>query len=174
MRFVPTPLSGAYIIEPEPREDERGAFFRSFCEEEFRAQGLDFPVAQCNISENRFKGTLRGMHFQKAPFSEIKLVRCFSGAIFDVAVDARADSATRRQWFGVELTAKNRRALYVPGGFAHGYLTLEDDSSVFYQVSEFYHPEAESGIRWDDPAVGIRWPLAPALISDKDRRWASL
>ena len=174
MKFISTPLSGAYLIEPEPREDGRGAFFRSFCQEEFLAHGLDFMTVQCNVSENHINGTLRGMHFQKDPFSEIKLMRCVSGAVFDVAVDLRPDSETYLKWHGVELTAKNRLAFYVPANFAHGYLTLEDNSAVFYQVSEFYHPEAESGIRWNDPKIGIEWPFAPVVVSDKDRDWGLL
>jgi dTDP-4-dehydrorhamnose 3,5-epimerase len=174
MRFIPTVLSGSYLIEPEPREDTRGAFLRSFCREEFQAHGLDFLTAQCNISENYVKGTLRGMHFQKTPFSEIKLVRCISGAVFDVIVDLRRDSATYLKWHGVELSAKNRLSLYVPKDFAHGYLALEDNSVVFYQVSEFYHPEVEGGIRWDDPAVEIVWPFKPLVISEKDCGWKSL
>jgi dTDP-4-dehydrorhamnose 3,5-epimerase len=174
MQFISAPLSGAYVVKPEPRGDERGMFARVFCREEFRALELDFSIAQCNISENHFRGTLRGMHFQKAPFPEIKLVRCTSGAVFDVIVDLRSDSATYLRWFGIELTAKNRFALYVPAHFAHGYLTLEDASSVFYQVSEFYHPEAESGIRWNDPAVNIEWPFVPAVISKKDEHWGNL
>lgn len=168
MKFVETPLAGAFVIQPERRSDERGFFARVFCRDEFAAHGLDYTAAQCNISFNPTKATLRGMHYQVAPHQEVKLVRCTMGAIFDVIVDLRADSRFGR-WFGVELSAENRDMLYVPKGFAHGYLTLTAASEIFYQVSEFYRPEFERGARWDDPAFGIKWPLRPELISDKDR-----
>ncbi|GHV47711.1 dTDP-4-dehydrorhamnose 3,5-epimerase [Synergistales bacterium] len=171
MRFIPIPLSGAYVIEPEPREDDRGSFFRAFCQDEFKAQGLPFQTVQCNMSENRKKGTLRGMHFQKDPFAEIKIVRCVAGAIYDVIIDLRPESPTYLRWHGVELSAQNKLAFYVPEHFAHGYLTLSDNSTVFYQVSEFYHPEADSGIPFDEARVNIVWPITPTIISDKDRKW---
>jgi dTDP-4-dehydrorhamnose 3,5-epimerase len=167
MKFIPTPLTGAFVIEPEPREDSRGAFARVFCRDEFTAQGLIADVAQCNLSFNPHKATLRGMHYQLAPHQEVKLVRCPQGAIFDVIIDLGSGISGR--WFGVELTADNRRMLYVPKGFAHGYVTLTDNSEVFYQVSEAYHPQFERGVRWDDPAFNIRWPMKPMLLSDKDR-----
>jgi dTDP-4-dehydrorhamnose 3,5-epimerase len=166
MKFIATPLTDAFVIEPEPREDSRGAFARVFCRDEFAAHGLISDVTQCNISFNPQRATLRGMHYQLSPHQEVKLVRCTRGAIYDVIVDLRRGSCCR--WFGVELSADNRRMLYVPKGFAHGYLTLLDNSEVFYQVSESYHPEAERGVRWDDPAFDIHWPLPPALISNKD------
>ena len=168
MKFCETPLKGAYIVEIEPRADDRGFFARSFCRQEFEAQGLNPAVAQCNISFNPKAGTLRGMHYQAEPFREVKLVRCTIGAIYDAVIDLRSGSATYRRWFGVELTADNRRALYVPEGFAHGYLTLTDNTEVFYQVSEFYSPGHERGIRWNDPAFGIKWPKDPIVISPKD------
>lgn len=169
MKFIETPLAGALAIQPERRSDERGFFARVFCRDEFAAHGLDFYAAQCNISFNPTKATLRGMHYQAAPHREVKLVRCTMGAIFDVIVDLRADSRSFGRWFGIELSAENRDMLYVPEGFAHGYLTLTDNTEVFYQVSESYAPSCERGVRWDDPEFGIKWPLRPELISDKDR-----
>ncbi len=174
MRFVGTPLADAFLIELQPIEDERGFFARSFCVEEFRKHGLDHRVAQCNVSFNRRTGTLRGMHFQVAPHEEAKLVRCTSGAVFDVIVDLREGSATRYQWFASELTARNRRAILVPAGFAHGFQTLEDDTEVLYQMSEFYYPESARGLRWDDPCIGIEWPLSDPVLSDKDRSFPLL
>jgi dTDP-4-dehydrorhamnose 3,5-epimerase len=168
MRFQATALEGAYLIEIEPRADERGFFARSFCRHEFEAHGLNPAVAQCNISFNVSARTLRGMHYQAEPFREVKVVRCTNGAIYDAVIDLRPDSATYRRWFGAELTADNRKALYVPEGFAHGYLTLTENTEVFYQVSEFYSPGHECGIRWNDPAFGIKWPTAPLVISPKD------
>jgi dTDP-4-dehydrorhamnose 3,5-epimerase len=168
MRFQATALEGAYLIEIEPRADERGFFARSFCRHEFEAHGLNPAVAQCNISFNASARTLRGMHYQAEPFREVKVVRCTNGAIYDAVIDLRPDSATYRRWFGAELTADNRKALYVPEGFAHGYLTLTENTEVFYQVSEFYSPGHECGIRWNDPAFGIKWPTAPLVISPKD------
>ncbi|HEX8723372.1 MAG TPA: dTDP-4-dehydrorhamnose 3,5-epimerase [Pyrinomonadaceae bacterium] len=170
MRFVETPLPGAFVVEPEPAADERGLFARTFCREEFAALGLDTRVAQCSTSYNRRRGTLRGLHYQAEPYPEAKLVRCTAGSVYDVLVDLRADSPAFRRWFAVELTASNRRALYVPAGLAHGFQTLEDDSEVFYQISEFYHPECARGVRWDDPAFGVRWPESDArVISGRDR-----
>ncbi len=169
MKFVEAPLAGAFLIEPEPRADARGFFARAFCRREFEARGLNPDVAQCNISFNPRKGTLRGMHFQLPPHQEAKLVRCLRGAIHDVIVDLRPDSPTFKRWFGARLDDDNRAMLYVPGGFAHGYITLADNCEVFYQVSEFYHPESERGVRWNDPAFAIQWPLEPLLLSDKDR-----
>lgn len=168
MKFEETKLKGVFVIEPELIEDERGFFARSWSPEEFAERGLRPQVAQCNISFNRLKGTLRGMHFQVAPHEEAKLVRCTRGGIFDVAVDLRPDSPTRYRWTAVELTADNRRMLYVPEGFAHGYQTLEDATEIFYQVSETYHPESARGLRWDDPRLGINWPLPVTLISARD------
>jgi len=171
MRFTQTQLKGAFIIEPEKLEDERGFFARSWCHREAEPYGIHPEWVQCNISFNRKKGTLRGLHYQAAPFEEAKLVRCTMGAIYDVIVDLRRSAATAKQWIGVELTAQNRRMLYIPEGLAHGFLTLEDNSEVFYQMSEFYHPEAARGVRWDDPAFGIQWPAGVDIISDRDRSY---
>lgn len=171
MKFAETPLAGAYVVELERREDERGFFARSFCRREFEALRLEPLVAQCNVSWNRRKGTLRGMHFQVPPVSEAKLVRCTRGAIHDVIVDLRRESATYLQHFATELTADNRRQLYIPDLFAHGFLTLTDDAEVSYQMSEFYTPGAGRGIRYDDRALGIRWPAPVAVISEQDASW---
>ncbi len=168
MIFTETKLSGAVVVDLEPHYDERGFFSRSWCQREFTERGLNPNVVQCNVSYNRQKGTLRGMHLQAAPFAEAKLVRVTRGSIYDAIVDLRSGSATYMQWLGVELTAENHRALYVPEGFAHGFITLEDDSEVFYQMSEFYAPECQRGYRWNDPAFGIEWPIPVAVISDKD------
>ena len=171
MLFEQTKLKDAYVIQLEKIEDQRGFFARAWCEKEFAQHGLAAVVRQANVSFNIRKGTLRGMHYQIAPHGEAKTVRCTRGAIFDVIIDLRPDSATYQQWFGVELTADNYKMLYVPENFAHGFLTLEDRSEVTYQVSEFYTPGAERGIRWNDPAFGIQWPAAAAVISDKDANW---
>ena len=158
MCFIETGLSGAFIVDVEPVADERGLFARSWCVREFEAQGLNARLVQCSVSLNRLKGTLRGMHYQIAPHQEVKLVRCTRGLIYDVIVDLRPGSPTYLLSFGAELTADNHRALYIPEGFAHGYLTLADESEVFYQMSEFYAPSAARGVRWNDPALGIEWP----------------
>jgi dTDP-4-dehydrorhamnose 3,5-epimerase len=172
MIFTPLELDGAYIVDLELREDERGFFARTWCGDEFEAHGLNAAVVQCNLSFNHRRGTLRGMHFQRPPHGEAKLIRCTRGAIFDVIVDLRAHSGTYARWLGVELSADNRRALYVPEGFAHGYQTLVDDTETLYQVSEAYTPAAEGGVRWDDPAFRIEWPPVERLtISEKDRTW---
>src|SRR5712664_662481 len=149
MRFIPTQLAGAYLIEPEPISDDRGFFARTYCRNEFAKMGLNSNLVQCNISYNKVRGTLRGMHYQKAPRAEAKLVRCTQGSIYDVIVDLRSDSKTFTQWFGVELTAENRKALYVPEGYAHGFITLKDDTEVLYQMSEFFYSEYAAGVRWD-------------------------
>ena len=168
MIFTETKLKGAFIIDVKRLEDERGFFGRSYCQREFDAHGLNTNVVQANVSYNKKKGTLRGMHTQLRPFSESKLVRCTRGAIYDVIVDVRVESETFTQWIGVELTADSYRMLYVPEGFAHGFITLEDNTDVTYQVTQFYTPEAERGFRWDDPAFNIQWPITPELISAKD------
>lgn len=168
MIFTPTPLAGAFIITPDLIEDERGFFARTFCRREFEEHGLNYNLVQCNISFNKRKGTLRGMHFQAAPHAESKLIRCTNGEIFDVIIDLRPESNTYKQWYAAELTAANHRMLYVPEGFAHGYQTLTEDAEVAYQVSEFYSPESERGIRWNDPAFSIVWPLPVSAISAKD------
>ncbi|HVK15858.1 MAG TPA: dTDP-4-dehydrorhamnose 3,5-epimerase [Fimbriiglobus sp.] len=175
MRFLPTNLAGAYVIEPEPRTDERGLFARTYCRDEFATHGLNTTWVQCNVSFNRLRCTLRGMHWQAEPHAEVKLVRCTRGAAFDVIADLRPDSPTCRQWVGVELTAENRRTVYIPAGFAHGFQTLADDTELFYQMSEFYHPDLARGARWDDPALGIEWPpAAHRVIAARDLSFPDL
>ncbi|HZP83020.1 MAG TPA: dTDP-4-dehydrorhamnose 3,5-epimerase [Chthonomonadaceae bacterium] len=171
MHFTATKIKGAYILDIEPREDERGFFARTWCREEFAAHGLNTSLVQCNLSFNTRKGTLRGMHYQAAPHAEAKLVRCTLGALYDVVLDLRPDSATFCQWVAVELTATNRRMLYIPEGCAHGFQTLEDATEVFYQMSEFYHPESARGVRWNDPAFGIAWPPGERIISARDQEY---
>lgn len=169
MKFTQAPLAGAWVIDLEPVADERGSFARTWCAREMEAHGLVTKVAQCSVSRNTRKATLRGMHYQAAPHEETKVVRCTRGAIFDVILDLRAGSATFKRWFGVELSAGNGRALYVPAGFAHGFQTLTDDSEVAYQISEFHQPQSARGVRWDDPAFAIGWPdAASRVISGKD------
>ncbi|MBN2373535.1 dTDP-4-dehydrorhamnose 3,5-epimerase [bacterium] len=171
MIFKETALKGAYIIEIEPIEDERGFFARSFCAKEFEKHGLNFHIAQCNISYNERKGTLRGMHYQTAPYEEAKLVRCTMGEIYDVIIDIRPYSATYMRWISIELTAKTRKMLYIPEGFAHGFQTLADCTEVFYQMSEFYQANSAKGIRWNYPTFGIKWPIMPPIMNDKDRSY---
>lgn len=168
MKFSQTPLKGTYIITPDLLEDERGFFARSFCRHEFSDHGLKADFVQCNISFNKMKGTLRGMHYQVSPHGEVKLVRCTAGAIYDVIIDLRAESPTFMKWFALELTAGSHQQLYVPEGFSHGYQTIEDHTEVSYQVSSLYSPASERGIRWNDPAFGIKWPLPLSFISEKD------
>lgn len=168
MKLAAAPLEGAWVVESERLEDARGFFARTFCAETFRRHGLNPAVDQCSVSYNRERGTLRGMHFQALPHAEAKLVRCTHGAVFDVIVDVRAASATRGRWFGLELSARNRRMLYVPEGFAHGFLTLEPDSELHYQISVPYQAASQRGFRWDDPGVGIQWPAQPRVVSDRD------
>jgi len=173
MKFKDTPIPGAYVIEPERIGDARGFFARTYCQKEFSERGLSPDFVQCNISFNRGKGTLRGMHYQAEPHSEIKIVRCTMGSIYDVIVDLRPESAAFKSWFAVELTAENRIMLYVPAGIAHGFQTLEDNTEVFYQMSGFYAPDYARGVRWDDPAFGIEWPEENRTISDKDLQFES-
>ena len=168
MRFLPTPLSGVVLIEPVRSFDERGSFARVWCEREFEEAGLSSRVVQCNVSMNTAAGTLRGMHYQAEPHGEVKVVRCTAGRIFDVVVDLRPSSPTFRQWAGFELSPSNGHALYVPVGIAHGFQTLEDDSTVEYQMSEFFAPDHARGVRHDDPAFGIRWPREVSVISPRD------
>ncbi len=172
MKFTETALADAFVIELEPMQDSRGFFARGWCSREFEQHGLAANIVQANVSFNHSAGTLRGMHYQVAPYEETKIVRCTSGALYDVIVDLRPDSATFGQWYGVELSAENRKMLYVPHGFAHGYQTLADSTEAFYQVSEFYAPGAEQGIRYDDTRFAIEWPLAVQVISEKDASWA--
>ncbi len=168
MRFSEASIEGVYVIDLDPVEDHRGFFARTFCEDELRARGLETHFPQSSLAFTARKGTLRGMHYQRDPWAEVKLVRCTRGAVYDAVIDLRPHSATFRQWFGVELTADNRRQLYVPKGLAHGYQTLEDDTEISYQMSTPYHPEAAAGVRWNDPAFGVRWPLAVTAIAERD------
>ncbi|MBP1157795.1 MULTISPECIES: dTDP-4-dehydrorhamnose 3,5-epimerase [unclassified Paenibacillus] len=171
MIFTETELAGAYIIGLQPLEDERGFFARTWCRKEFESSGLNPNLVQCNLSYNNKKGTLRGMHFQAAPYEEAKLVRCIRGAICDVIIDLRPDSKTFKRWIKVELTQDNHKMLYIPEGFAHGFQTLVDHTEVFYQMSEYYRPESAQGVRWDDPAFGIEWPMDRKIISPKDQMY---
>jgi dTDP-4-dehydrorhamnose 3,5-epimerase len=171
VKFEPTPIEGLFLIELEPVSDDRGFFARTYCADEFRRHGLDPEVAQASISFNPRRGTLRGMHFQRDPHAEVKLVRCTRGSVQDVVIDLRPGSPTCGQWFGVELSADNRRMLYIPHGLAHGYLTLEDETEFSYQMSTPYHPESADGVRWNDPAFGIRWPIEVSVIAERDRSY---
>lgn len=170
--FTETKLKGAFVIEPETFRDDRGFLARSFSQKEFESRGLNPRMAECNISFSRKRHTIRGMHFQNPPFAQAKLVRCTKGAIYDVIIDLRAESLTFRQWIGAELTAENHHMLYVPEGFAHGFQTLEDDTEVFYQISNFYNPGSEGGVRWNDPAFGIKWPATDGItINTRDQNY---
>ena len=171
MLFHEAPLKGAFVLEVEPHNDERGIFARVFCEEEFAVRGLNTVYRQCSVSWNKNKGTLRGMHFQVEPGEEVKLVRCTSGSIYDVIVDLRPNSPTKGRWFGVELSQDNRRSLYIPNGFAHGFITLQDEVEVYYMISVPYRPDLARGIRWDDPGLAIEWPFSPKIISQRDRTY---
>jgi dTDP-4-dehydrorhamnose 3,5-epimerase len=171
MRFLALTLPGAYSIEVERREDARGFFARTWCEEEFRARGLAAHIAQCSISFNPRRGTLRGMHYQAPPHAEAKLIRCTRGRVYDVVLDLRAESPAYLRWDAVELSDDNRRTVYVPEGCAHGFQTLTADTELFYQISAPYRPESARGVRWDDPAFGIRWPEDERLMSERDRTY---
>ncbi|MDB5561619.1 MAG: rfbC [Hyphomicrobiales bacterium] len=174
MNFTETGLKGAWLVQTSPQQDSRGSFARTFCEREFSEHGLEVRFVQHSISHSVQKGTVRGMHFQQVPYGEVKLVSCIKGAILDVIVDMRQNSPTRLQWKAFELTADNGRELYVPKGFAHGFQTLMKDAVVQYRISEFHTPEAARGVRFDDPAIGLEWPLPPSVVSDKDRSWPLL
>lgn len=174
MLFTKTKLPEAYILDIDKKTDDRGFFGRAFCQQAFQDAGLNARIAQINLCANKLKGTLRGLHYQIPPAAETKLVRCTQGAIYDVIVDLRSESPTYLQYEGFNLTADNYRALYVPAGFAHGYQTLTDNAEIMYFVSEFYTPDCERGIRFDDPKIGIQWPLPISLISEKDRHWPDL
>ncbi|MCB8976629.1 MAG: dTDP-4-dehydrorhamnose 3,5-epimerase [Ardenticatenaceae bacterium] len=172
MIFEETRLPGAYIIHLEPIQDNRGFFSRVFCQREFEAHNLHTDFVQANLTHSEKKGTLRGLHYQIRPHKEVKLVHCPRGAIYDVIVDMRPDSPTYLEWISVELTAENRKMIYIPGDFAHGYQTLADDSEVYYQVGQFYAPDFEQGIQWDDPALNIKWPdPSNPILSEKDKMW---
>lgn len=171
MRFEPTIFADAWLIEPQRMEDARGFFARTWCRREFETRGLETAVAQCGVAFNTHRGTLRGMHYQAAPHEEMKLVRCTMGAVHDVILDLRPDSPTYLRHQGFELSARNRRTLYVPRGFAHGYVTLRDETEVSYQMSAFYEPSAGRGVRWNDPAFGIQWPAEVRVINERDANY---
>ena len=171
MRFEPTPLPGAFVIAPERIVDARGFFARTWCRSEFAEHGLNPEVVQRNVSYSARRGTLRGMHYQRPPHAETKLIRCAAGAIWDVIIDLRPESPAYRKHFGVRLDPSEDRMLYVPEGFAHGFLTLEDDTTVDYQMSQYYAPSHGAGVRWNDPAFGIRWPFEPTVMADRDRNY---
>ena len=171
MKFEETPLPGAYIIEFEKHEDERGYFARTYCQKEFRSHGLQDTFVQSNVSYNKQRGTLRGMHYQAEPYGEVKVVSCTAGEIYDVIIDLRPDSETYCRWFGLNLSESNDRSLYIPKGFAHGFQTIRDNSIVYYQMGEFYHPEYARGVRWNDPLFGINWPLPVSTVSGKDSNY---
>jgi dTDP-4-dehydrorhamnose 3,5-epimerase len=172
MKFTETRLAGAFLIDIEPREDQRGFFARTFCRREFEEHGLETELAQCSLSFNRLRGTVRGVHFQRPPSQGVKLVRCTAGAIFDVIIDLRVESPTFLKHFAVELSSANRRTLYVPKNFAHGFQTLADDTEVAYQMTEFYIPASAAGVRWNDSLFAIPWPLPVSMISDQDAGYA--
>lgn len=174
MRFTETPLSGAYIIDWEPRADERGFFARNFCRKEMAALGLDAGIVQCNTSFTCRKGTIRGMHFQRPPMEEVKYVQCVQGSLFDVMVDLRSSSPSYGKWFGAELTCQSNRTICIPKGFAHGFQTLEDDTRILYYVTQYYDSSSDAGVRWDDPAFNISWPLPATCLSPKDRSFPLL
>ena len=171
MKFTETKLKGAFVIEPEYHNDERGSFARTFCQREFKEKGIDFSIVQCNVSMNSKKATLRGMHYQEAPFQEAKMVSCFKGEVFDVIIDLRKESSTYKQWDSVFLSPGNGKCLFIPKGFAHGFLTLEDNTGVYYQMAEYYNAEYSRGVLWNDPAFHIRWSENPDVISEQDRSY---
>lgn len=174
MKFTEQKIAGVYLIEMEPFKDERGSFARQFCRKELAAHGLDFDIKQCNISNNIHKGTLRGLHVQKAPYPEIKIVSCLQGSIFDVIVDLRPQSATYLQHLSTELSAENGRMLYIPPYCAHGFQTLQDNSVVYYQLGEFFYPQAYDGVRYNDPKLAISWPIANPILNQRDKNYALL
>ena len=169
MKISETELAGAYVVELEAVEDERGYFARTYCRKEFAEFGLNTEIAQCSLSYNARRGTLRGMHYQVEPAAETKLVQCMCGSLYDVIIDLRPQSETYCHWFGIELSADKRSLLYIPEGFAHGFQTLEDNTTIYYQISAFYDPQYAQGVRWNDPAFGIKWPLANPIMSEKDK-----
>jgi dTDP-4-dehydrorhamnose 3,5-epimerase len=172
MIFTETKIKGAYLLEPELLSDDRGFFARSFCKEEFQKCGLETDIVQCNISYNKKKGTLRGMHYQVPPFEEAKIVSCTKGSIYDVAIDLRRNSSTYCKWVATELSEQNFKMIYIPKGCAHGFQTLKGDTTVYYQMTEFFHPECARGVKWDDPRFKIEWPLtSPIIISKNDQNY---
>ena len=174
MIFEPTPLLGAYILKPEPHEDKRGFFSRTFCIQEFEEMGLNVEIKQCSISFNHQRGTFRGMHYQSSPFEEDKIVSCSMGRIWDIIVDLRQQSSSKGQWFGLELSEENRYQLYIPKGFAHGFLTLEDNCQVFYMMTELYTPGYGRGFRWNDPSFDIKLPAPVTMIHDRDANYPNI
>ena len=175
MNFEELNIKGAYLITLEPFEDERGTFARQFCKNEFKKNGIDFEICQCNLSTNKKRGTIRGMHYQKEPYPEPKIVSCIKGAIYDVIVDLREDSETYLKWIGTELSESNNKLLYIPPQVAHGFQTLEDNSTVFYQLGEFFKPEYYDGINYDDPKIGIKWKdIEPIIMNDRDKGYKFL
>ena len=174
MKFIEAYLSGSYTIKLDKIEDERGFFARSWCKKEFEKYGLNSEIVQCNISFNKKRGTIRGMHYQESPFAEVKMVRCIKGSIYDVIIDLRKDSATYLKWSSTVLSGENYKMIYVPQGFAHGFQSLEDNTEVFYQMTEFYHPESAKGVRWDDPLLNIKWPIQDPIISERDEKFSFL
>jgi len=174
MIFRPTPIEGAFLVELEPHEDSRGSFARSFCLNEFKDAGIDFNVAQCNLARTREAGTVRGLHYQEAPAAEQKLVRCLAGGVLDVIIDMRPESTTWHKTFNVTLNPENRLALFIPGGIAHGYQALEDNTEFFYMTDEFYSASHEKGVRFDDPIIGPVWPIDPRNVTDRDQKWPTI
>tara|TARA_B100001175_G_C19301008_1_gene538233 strand:- start:56 stop:586 length:531 start_codon:yes stop_codon:yes gene_type:complete len=174
MKFETINLDGVYIIEIEKNEDNRGFFARTFDKNSFLKLNLEIELLQCNVSFNKKAGTLRGMHYQKHPHEEVKIVRCTKGKIYDVIIDVRTDSDSYKKWFGIELSYENHKMMYVPKGFAHGFMTLEDNSEVFYQMSDCHVPESAMGIHWNDESIGIKWPRSPSVISDRDNSYSSI
>jgi dTDP-4-dehydrorhamnose 3,5-epimerase len=174
MIFQPTPIQGAYLISLEPREDDRGSFSRAFCRREFESQGIRFDVAQCNLAKTYRQGVVRGLHYQTEPALEQKIVRCLAGAVFDVIIDMRAGSPTFHSVFSVQLDAVARQAMFIPGGVAHGYQAMRDDTEFFYMTDQFYAPGAEVGVRFDDPQLGVVWPLPVRDVAERDRSWPLL
>jgi dTDP-4-dehydrorhamnose 3,5-epimerase len=174
MIFTPTTIAGAWVVDLEPREDHRGSFARAFCLREFEAQGIQFQVVQANLARTHHAGVVRGLHYQEPPHEDQKLVRCVAGAVFDVIVDMRANSPTRRAVFSVRLDAEKRQALFVPGGVAHGYQALEDGTEFLYMTDQFYAPGLERGVRFSDPSLGVSWPLTPRDVAERDERWGLL
>ena len=174
MLFTVTPIAGALLIDLEPRNDSRGSFARAFCKREFAAQGIDLEIAQCNLARTSHAGVIRGLHYQEKPAEEKKLVRCLSGAVLDALIDMRPDSPTYREVFSVRLDPENRKALFIPAGVAHGYQTLADNTEFFYMTDQFYSPSVERGVRFDDPRLGIQWPLPARDVTSRDREWPLL
>lgn len=174
MRFIPTPIDGAFLVELEPRVDDRGSFARAFCKREFNAAGVAFEILQSNLAHTNHAGTVRGLHYQEAPLRDAKLVRCLSGAVFDAIVDMRPESPSHGRSFWTRLDSVEGKALFIPGGVAHGYQALEDHTGFLYMTDQYYEPGLEKGVRFDDPAVAVPWPLPPRMVADRDLKWPLL